>query len=468
MTTPVDLSRRSLLAGLAPAILRAAPRRPNIVFFLTDDHGAWATGAYGCASIHTPNVDQLAAGGTRFSNAYAATPVCSPSRMTWMTGLMPSVHGVQDYLSTRDSFGPSSRAFLQGHRTYSELLAAGGYRCGLTGKWHMGHDDQAQCGFSYWATVPGGGGPYQDAEFVVNGARRRMPGFKEDAIGDFALEFIQQNRRNPFFLLVPFYAPHTPYNYQPDQDRVPYLNSPLPCFPNLPTHPNQNPVLRQHHGNRASMQAYSALVTGMDRNIGRVLQRLHDLSLRDDTLVIFSADQGWNAGHHGVWGKGNGTVPYNMYEESIRVPLIWNHPGRIRAGSTSDALVSSYDFLPTLLDYAGIATPRDSRRPGVSYKRCLHGNSLPHRDSLCFEYAYMRAIRTRTHKYVERTAPMPSELYNLNSDPGETTNLVNDARQSATRAGLSRSMDDFFRRAGAPPLNQWRTTTTQELPPEQS
>ncbi len=216
------------------------------------------------------------------------------------------------------------------------------------------------------------------------------------------------------------------------------------------------------------MQAYSALVTGMDRNIGRVLQRLQELSLRGDTLVIFSADQGWNAGHHGVWGKGNGTVPYNMYEESIRVPLIWNHPGRIRAGSTSDALVSNYDFLPTLLDYAGIAAPRNPLRPGVSYKRCLHGNSLPHRESLCFEYAYMRAIRTRTHKYVERTAPMPSELYNLASDPGETANLINDTRQSSRRDALSRSMNDFFRRAGAPPLSQWRTTTTQELPPEQN
>lgn len=149
------ITRRTFLAGAAVAI---RPAKTNVVMFMTDDHGAWAMGAYGCKDIHTPNLDRLAAGGARFTQAFACTPVCSPSRMTYMTGKLPSQHGVQDYLIPRDTFGSESRFWLDGHSTYPEILARNGYTLGMCGKWHMGHDDQAQRGFSFWHTVPGGGG----------------------------------------------------------------------------------------------------------------------------------------------------------------------------------------------------------------------------------------------------------------------------------------------------------------------
>jgi arylsulfatase A-like enzyme len=179
--------------------------------FMTDDHGAWATGAYGCKEMHTPNVDRLAAEGARFTRAFACTPVCSPSRMTYMTGRLPSTHTVQDWLRPVDSFGEKSRDWLQGHPTYSEALAKAGYSLGLSGKWHMGHDDSAHAGFSHWATVPGGGGTYRDPEFVKNGQPIKYKGYKTDAVGDYALDFLEQQKGNdPFYLLMPFYAPHTP------------------------------------------------------------------------------------------------------------------------------------------------------------------------------------------------------------------------------------------------------------------
>ena len=156
---------------------RRGARRPNVVMFMTDDHGAWATGAYGCGDMHTPNIDRLAAGGTWFTRAFACTPVCSPSRMTYMTGTLPSHHHVQDYLLAEDSFGPTSHPWLEGFTPYSEILARNGYTLGMCGKWHMGADDKAQVGFSYWASVPGGGGPYQDPTFVHNGMTRRIEGF---------------------------------------------------------------------------------------------------------------------------------------------------------------------------------------------------------------------------------------------------------------------------------------------------
>jgi choline-sulfatase len=464
----MSLSRRSFLtAAAASATLRSAQsgaKRPNIVFFMTDDHGAWATGAYGCASIHTPNIDKLAATGARFTNAFACTPVCSPSRMTYMTGVMPSDHQVQDWLVPADSFGPESRRWLEGFRTWSEVLASNGYKLGMCGKWHMGHDNEAQAGFSYWATVPGGGGPYKDAEFVHNGsAPRKIEGFKTDIQTDFALDFLDKNHSEPFALFVPFYAPHTPFNYQPEEDRKPHETSEFPCFPDTPKHPWQNPGLGQMHGTLNAKLAYSSLVTGMDRNVGRVIERLEKLGVRDNTIVIFSADQGWNSGHHGVWGKGNGTMPFNMYEGSLRVPLIWNHPRKIRAGQTIDAMVSTYDFYPSLLEYVGVKPPADKRRVGRSYSPWLRGQKPQWRDRLYFEYAYVRAVRTRNMKYVERTDGHPSELFDIEADPTERRNLMNEASYAKQLASLKSDLARFFANAGAPPIEQWRKTAPQKL-----
>lgn len=250
------LTRRTAVA--APFLLlrsRAAARPPNVVLFMTDDHGAWATGCYGCGEMHTPNIDALAGGGVRFTSAYACTPVCSPSRLTYMTGELPSHHGVQDYLLPEENTGPAARRFLDGHETYSEILAKNGYTLGMCGKWHMGDDDHAQRGFSYWHTIPGGGGTYRDPVFVTNGSRRKLTGYKTNLVTDGALEFLDKVRDKPFFLMMPFFAPHTPYDYQPEEFRRPYADTSFSCFPTPPQHPWQNAGLARHHGNRESMRA---------------------------------------------------------------------------------------------------------------------------------------------------------------------------------------------------------------------
>ncbi len=457
-----EMTRRDLLA--APFVLSSAARsRPNVVLFMTDDHGAWAMGCYGCAEMHTPNLDRLAASGALFTRAYAATPVCSPSRITYMTGLMPSHHGVQDYLLPRDSFGPQSRRFLQGLLTFTELLAKAGYTLGMCGKWHMGNDEIPQAGFTYWVTVPGGGGTYRDPVFVVQGQSKKIRGFKTDIVTDYALEFLDRRRAGPFFLMIPYYAPHTPYHYQPEIYRAPYATSRFSCFPRDPVHPWQRPELRQHHGNEESMRSYCALVTAVDYNVGRVLRRLEELGLREDTVVIFTADQGWNAGHHGLWGKGNGSIPFNMYEESVRVPLIWSHPGRIPEGLVIREMVSNYDFFPTILEYLGVGAPPDPRRLGRSYASLLAGHKPKWNNRLYFEYAYVRAVRTENLKYVERTPEWPSELYDLEADPRESRNVIADAAYRKILDELRRELAGVFQRIGAPPLAEWRRTTSQNL-----
>lgn len=457
-------TRRQLLAAAPLVLARAAqPRRPNIIVFMTDDQSAWSTGAYGCSEMITPNIDSLAKSGVMFTRAFAATPVCSPSRMTYMTGEMPSTHGVQDFLRQPDSSGERAKYWLKGHTTFARVLADAGYRTGMAGKWHMGGDNRAQEGFSYWATVPGGGGPYKDVTFVKNGQEVKAPGFKEDFIGDCALEFLAQKSSQPFFLYMPFYAPHRPYSFQPGEDRAPYAQSKFTCFPREPRHPWQIANHAMHHLDEESMRGYSALVTAADRNVGRVLKYLRDNNLESDTTVVFTADQGWNAGHHGVWGKGNGTWPFNMYDESIRVPMIWRHPGRIPAGQHRAEMISSYDFFPTILDWTGLSAPSERSRPGRSYTPLVRGEKPTWDNRLFFEYSMVRAMRTEDAKLVLRTSEWPSELYDLKKDPGEKKNLIEDTARTKQLAAMRAEMERWFTRIGAPPLERWRDTTKQEL-----
>ncbi len=322
-----------------------------------------------------------------------------------MSGLIPSQHGVQDWLVPVDSFGPKSTRYLENRLTWSDVLARNGYTLGMAGKWHMGHDDTAQAGFSYWATVPGGGGTYRDPVFVKNGKTIPMQGFKTDLVGDCALEFLdsQKNSKSPFALYMPFYAPHTPLDYQPEQYRRPYADSKFSCFPDLPRHPWQNPGLMAHHGNTKSKLGYSALITGADNNVRRVLEKLQQMGAAEDTLVIFTADQGGMPAITGV-GKGNGSVPFNMYEESIGVPMVWSHPGRIAAGRVESGMVSHYDFVPTLLDYLGLPCSPAGFRAGSSYAPLLRGRSMKRRERLFFEYGPVRAVRTETHKLIRRAS----------------------------------------------------------------
>ncbi len=384
--------------------------------------------------------------------------------MTIMSGLIPSQHGVQDWLVPQDSFGPKSTRYLEDRLTWSDVLARNGYTLGLAGKWHMGHDDTAQSGFSYWATIPGGGGTYRDPVFVKNGQTIPMKGFKTDLVGDCAIEFLdsQKNSKSPFALYMPFYAPHTPFDYQPDTYRDPYNGSKFSCYPDTPRHPWQNPSMSGLYGKQQSKLGYSALITAADANMRRVLDKLNQMGASEDTLVLFTADQGYNAGHHGLWGKGNGSVPFNMYEESIGVPMVWSHPGRITAGRVETAMVSHYDFIPTLLDYLGLPYSPNGFRAGSSYAPLLHGKRMKPRNRLFFEYGPVRAIRTESLKLIRR-ASGEDEFFDLASDPGETKNLWADSAYAKQRAALDASLQDFFRRAGAPALADWKSTTKQNL-----
>ena len=217
-------------------------------------------------------------------------------------------------------------------------------------------------------------------------------------------------------------------------------------------------------GNRESLKGYFAAVTAMDANVGRILDRLESLGIQEETLVVFLSDNGFSCGHHGFWGKGNGTNPRNMYENSIKVPAIFHCPARIPEGVVEHAMVSAYDFMPTLLDFLDLPAPTDRNLPGRSFLPALCGNPLPEREQVVIfdEYGPVRMIRTREWKYVYRHAAGPHELYNLIEDPDERDNLAGDAAHRARIAELKVRMDDWFARYVDPRKDGLRQDGTAE------
>ena len=215
-----------------------------------------------------------------------------------------------------------------------------------------------------------------------------------------------------------------------------------------PIHPWAIGLTYQNMGNRESLKGYFAAVTAMDTDIGRLLDRLEQKGIRENTLVIFLSDNGFSLGHHGFWGKGNGTYPHNMYDNSIKLPAVMSHPGRIPQGIVLPAMVSAYDFMPTLLAYLDLPVPDDRNLPGRNVLPVWLGEDDHARDHVVVfdEYGGTRMIRTAAWKYVHRYPDGPDELYDLIHDPHERVNLVNEAGHADTKHRSYEQMAVWFGR----------------------
>jgi arylsulfatase A-like enzyme len=199
----------------------------------------------------------------------------------------------------------------------------------------------------------------------------------------------------------------------------------------------------------------------MDHNVGRILDRLEEQGMREDTLVFFTSDNGMNMGHHGIWGKGNGTFPLNMYDTSVKVPFILSWPGHLPQAVVDTHLLSHYDLLPTLLDYAGIPN-REENLPGRSFAPLLRGEPFdqPEHVVVYDEYGPVRMIRGREWKYVHRYPYGPHELYDLLNDPGETNNLIDDPDRRPVAKALNHELDAWFQRYVDPRIDGAREAVT--------
>lgn len=348
---------------------------------------------------------------------------------------------------------PGEIRYLEGVRCTTDVLAESGWACGLSGKWHLGDSLHAQHGYSHWFCHRSGAGSYNDQPMIRNGRVEPTSGYVTDIITDDALAFIGDNRERPFYLGVHYTAPHSPWTGHPAEIVASYRECAFRSCPQEERHPWAGPLTRLSLGSRDCLEGYFAAVTAMDANIGRILDRLDRLGLRESTLVIFASDNGFSCGHHGFWGKGNGTFPLNMYENSVRVPMVASHPGVIPAGRRSSAMMSQYDVMPTLLDYAGLSgAAADYGGPGVSFRDVLLGKRSEARDEVVVytEYGPVRMIRTAEWKYVHRYPFGMHELYDLRRDPDERRNRIDDRSCAAVVAELRQRLSRWFARYGNP------------------
>ena len=439
----------------------ASAERPNVVFVITDDQAIWAAGCYGNPEIRTPNIDRIAATGVRFENFFITIPVCSASRATFLTGRIPSQHGVHDFIKGPRNYGADPRTFLEDEICYTDVLAEHGWNCALSGKWHLGSSSLPQHGFSDWFAHPGGAGHYNDHDMIRNGKTVATSGYVTNVITDDALAYVDEHAADeePFYLSVHYTAPHAPWTGHPQPIVDSYDDCPFESCPQEELHPwaklpkDEDPDaphrsargLSNNLGNRESLKGYFAAVTALDLDVGRILDKIEEKGLRNKTLVVFTSDNGYSCGHHGFWGKGNGTDPVNMYENSIKVPFLATHPGVIPEGIVQSAMVSAHDFMPTLLDYVGLPLP-DTNLPGRSFLPALRGENATGREQVFVydEYGYCRMIRTAEWKYVHRYSDHPNELYDLVNDPDERNNLVGDPAQAARVNDMRNQMEEWF------------------------
>lgn len=445
-----------------PAVASEATRPPNIVFILADDLGYSDPGCYGSPFYETPHIDRLARQGARFTNGYACSPNCAPTRAALMTGQYSPRTGMYT-VGSINRFNWKSRPLRPVDNIEQlpvdklllpQALKRAGYVTGIVGKWHLGSDrghTPTERGFDEFFGFLGGGSDYLKALSLRRGSEKVQEAeYLTDAFGREAVSFIRRHRDKPFFLYLSFNAVHTPLQ-APEELKKP--------FHNKPTHGDQrNPV-------------YAAMVASMDANVGRVLTTLHELGLDEHTLVVFSSDNGGVGGYRqeGIrerhitdnaplrGGKGM------LYEGGIRVPFIFRWPGHVKPGSTVDLPINSVDLYPTLLEAAGINPTSDHLLDGTSYLGLLRGVAAGSRPALFWHFpGYLGAsgntwrttpcavIRDGDWKLLEFFEDGRKELYNLGNDPGERNNL-SDSNPVKT--------EELYRK-----LLQWRQSVKAPMP----
>ena len=444
----------------------AAERRPNVVLIMTDNHGAWTLGCYGNKDIRTPNIDRLAEEGTLLTRAFASNPVCSPTRATFLTGLVPSQHGVHCYLTAgRLQVGPEARSTLAEFTSLPEVLKQAGYACGLVGKWHLGDNRKPQEGFDdYWITMPHGGtSTFYNAQVIENGKIRTEPKYLTEFWTDHAVKFLeeQQGKDRPFFLFLAYNGPYSLGRllHRDGQNRHAeyYADKDFPSFPREPAHPWQH-ANRDYINNPTSIRRVATEVSGVDDGVGRVMDTLKKHGLDDNTVVIFVADQGWVGGQGGFFGMGDHTRPTTARDSMMHIPMIWRHPGRIAARQKSDLLVANYDLMPTLLSYLGLGDklPDRPKSPGRDFSAVLKGAKVEAWDNKIFyEFENLRCVRTEDWKYVERHPNGPHELYHLKADADEFQNLIGEEKLAERRESLRSEMQQFFKKYAEPKYDLW-------------
>lgn len=414
------------------------PSKPNVVFFLVDDLGGRDLGCYGSEFYESPNIDALADSGMLYTQAYAACPVCSPTRAAIMTGKYPARVGITDWIPGSSNWKKKTTRVIPPEdlhnlpyeeTTLAEAFKAAGYKTFFAGKWHLGETDE------YWPE-------YHGFDINKGGFSKGSPTFKyytphgnprlsdgpdgehlTDRLGDETVAFLKANKDEPFFAYLSFYNVHTPLD--PHKDYLDHFKDKAAA---LPKAPKMRPEpLGPQTFYRQDNAVFASMVKAVDVNVGKVLDTLDELGLSDNTIVVFTSD---NGGHSTTSNWPLRSVKGWCYEGGIRIPLIIRAPGVSDAGETSSVVTTSTDYYPTLLELAGLPLAPKQHVDGVSLASTLKGKGID-RDTVYWHYPHFHgsnwspgaAVRSGKWKLIDFYELDKVELYNMELDPQEQRDL---------------------------------------------
>ncbi|MGV3639570.1 MAG: sulfatase [Adhaeribacter sp.] len=477
-----------------------ARKKPNVIVIMSDDHAYQAISAYSPDLISTPHIDRIAREGALMKKAYVTNSICGPSRAVLLTGKYSHINGFTDNVDR----------FNGAQQTFPKIFRAQGYKTAIVGKWHLESEPE---GFDYWNILPGQGN-YYNPGFIKMGKDTTYAGYVTDITTDLGLSWIQENKGQPFVLMLHQKAPHRnqmpplenlhlfrdrqfsmPANFfDTYQDRQALQRQNISMRENLDVdHDSKTPCrdcpkgggwkwnprgyarevnrlsplekekwdqAYQHEYARVAqiktkeermkwqfqryMQDYLRCIKSVDDNVGRVLKYLDEQGLAENTIVIYTSDQGVFLGEHGLYDK------RFMYEESFRTPLMIRYPKGIKAGRQVEQMVLNLDLAPTLLDLAGLDIPADMQ--GASMKKLLQGKKVKDWRQQIYYHYYGKAfgltahygIRTNRYKLIRFYDPVSTwELYDLQSDPQEMQNLIGKPEHAALAASLKKELSSL-------------------------
>lgn len=453
-----------------------ASRHPNVVFIITDDQRWDALSIAGNPYLKTPHIDRLAHEGVYFKNYFCTTSLCSPSRATILSGMYAHSHGVVNNFTEY----PNDLA------SFPRVLQSAGYETAYIGKWHMGEqNDKPRPGFDYFVTHKGQG-DYRNTAFNINGQGAKViDGYYTTVVTDMAIDWLKKERSKPFLLMLghkaahSFYIPEPKYEHAFDSVRIPYPETAFhledkpewitkrlptwhgiygPLFEWRDSFPDTSPAGVKDF--EAMIRAYWETILSVDESVGRIYQTLEEMGELDNTIFVFTSDNGQLNGEHGMVDK------RTMHEPSIRIPLIIRYPGLTPPTNpvTVDKQVLTLDIAPSILDLCN--APALENIDGQSFKDLVHGDTSDWRKSWYYEYNYekqfpytpnVRGVRTDDWKYMHYPPgdgtpdKHMAELYHLSADPQEDHNLINDPRYADKLKELKGELARLLHEAGADP-----------------
>ena len=466
----IGLGGAAVTAGMLEA-RAVSGKRPNILYMMADDHAAHAISAYGSRINQTPNIDRIASGGMRFDNCFCTNSICTPSRAAILTGQYSHKNGVYTLNDALDG----------SRQNVAKLLQGSGYQTAMIGKWHLQNEPT---GFDYWNILPGQG-VYYNPEFIDMGTRKKHTGYCTDLIADFSLDWLKKrDKSKPFFMMSHHKAPHRPWQPAPkyahlfDDQQIP---EPVNLFDHYEGRARSVASVQMKVGENSTktdlkvdrpaglegdalrkwayqlyIKDYLRCVQSVDDNVGRMLDYLDSEGIADNTLVIYTSDQGFFLGDHGFYDK------RLMYEESIRMPFVIRYPGVVQPRSVTKDMVLNVDFAPMFLDFAEVSVPADMQ--GQSFRGTLVGKT-PKKWRESFYYRYWMhndgdhhvpahyGIRTKKWKliyYYNQALGMKGaheseqkpewELFDMEKDPHEMENLYGKPRYARVTAVLKKEL----------------------------